>query len=238
MRQQQAGGVGDGVSPGNVPVCYYGPGGRVPSSLERRARAAEVLLRCAACGLAVLAAALLGADRQTRVFFSIQKVARYTDMQSLVVNNGPSMQKYRGVFDGPKTSFYRKFLLRYFAYCDKIILLDIRRLLVIANGMAACYSLIQCARCLVMAYIVISAVAAAMEAALIGKYGQPEFQWMKTCHLYKRFCAQAGGGVACAIAASVNMVGVALISAFNLFRLYGNSNGGGKATTTTMAGGK
>uniref|UniRef100_A0A0E0CWM6 CASP-like protein n=1 Tax=Oryza meridionalis TaxID=40149 RepID=A0A0E0CWM6_9ORYZ len=173
MRQQQAGGVGDGVSPGNVPVCYYGPGGRVPSSLERRARAAEVLLRCAACGLAVLAAALLGADRQTRVFFSIQKVARYTDMQSLV-----------------------------------------------------------------MAYIVISAVAAAMEAALIGKYGQPEFQWMKTCHLYKRFCAQAGGGVACAIAASVNMVGVALISAFNLFRLYGNSNGGGKATTTTMAGGK
>ncbi|EEC74684.1 hypothetical protein OsI_10377 [Oryza sativa Indica Group] len=195
MRQQQAGGVGDGVSPGNVPVCYYGPGGRVPSSLERRARAAEVLLRCAACGLAVLAAALLGADRQTRVFFSIQKVARYTDMQSLV-------------------------------------------LLVIANGMAACYSLIQCARCLVMAYIVISAVAAAMEAALIGKYGQPEFQWMKTCHLYKRFCAQAGGGVACAIAASVNMVGVALISAFNLFRLYGNSNGGGKATTTTMAGGK
>uniref|UniRef100_J3LKZ5 CASP-like protein n=2 Tax=Oryza brachyantha TaxID=4533 RepID=J3LKZ5_ORYBR len=127
-------------------------------------------------------------------------------------------------------------------------------LLVIANGMAACYSLIQGARCLVsivrggvlvsrplawaifscdqvMAYIVISAVAAAMEAALIGKYGQPEFQWMKTCHLYKRFCAQAGGGVACAIAASVNMVGVALLSAFNLFRLYGNGNGtGGKAT--------
>ncbi|KAL5217705.1 hypothetical protein ABZP36_018389 [Zizania latifolia] len=194
------------VSPGNVPVCYYGPGGRVPASLERRVRAAEVLLRCAACGLAVLAAALLGADRQTRVFFSIQKVARYTDMQSLV-------------------------------------------LLVIANGMAACYSLIQCARCLVsiirggvllsrplawaifscdqvMAYIVISAVAAAMEAALIGKYGQPEFQWMKTCHLYKRFCAQAGGAVACAIAASANMVGVALLSTFNLFRLYGSGKGG------------
>ncbi|KAL5210391.1 hypothetical protein ABZP36_006014 [Zizania latifolia] len=201
MRQAEA------VSPSNVPVCYYGPGGRVPASLERRVRAAEVLLRCAACGLAVLAAALLGADRQTRVFFSIQKVARYTDMQSLV-------------------------------------------LLVIANGVAACYSLIQCARCLVsivrggvlplsrplawaifscdqvMAYIVISAVAAAMEAALIGKYGQPEFQWMKTCHLYKRFCAQAGGGVACAIAASVNMVGVALLSAFNLFRLYGSGKGG------------
>jgi hypothetical protein len=76
------GGAGaDGVSPGNVPVCYYG---RVPVALERRVRAAEVFMRCAACGFAVLAAALLSTDRQSRVFFSIQKVARYTDMQSLV----------------------------------------------------------------------------------------------------------------------------------------------------------
>jgi hypothetical protein len=52
--------------------------------MERRVRAAEVILRCAACGLAVLAAALLGADSQSQTFFSIQKVARYTDMQSLV----------------------------------------------------------------------------------------------------------------------------------------------------------
>uniref|UniRef100_A0A0A9CRF0 CASP-like protein n=1 Tax=Arundo donax TaxID=35708 RepID=A0A0A9CRF0_ARUDO len=100
------GGGANGVSPGNVPVCYYGPAGRVPASLERRLRAAEVFMRCAAFGLAVLAAALLGVDRQTRVFFSVEKVARYTDMRSLVF-------------------------------------------LVIANGMAACYSLLQGARCLV-----------------------------------------------------------------------------------------
>ncbi|KAK3150755.1 hypothetical protein QOZ80_3AG0237310 [Eleusine coracana subsp. coracana] len=203
------GGAGaDAVSPGNVPVCYYGLGGRVPVALERRVRAAEVFMRCAACGFAVLAAALLATDRQSRVFFSIQKVARYTDMQSLVF-------------------------------------------LVIANGIAACYSLLQGARCLVsmltggvlvsrplawaifscdqmMAYFTISAVAVAMEAALIGKYGTQQFQWMKTCHLYKRFCAQAGGGVACAIAASVNMVAIALISTFNLFRLYGSGKGGRK----------
>ncbi|GJN30577.1 hypothetical protein PR202_gb18891 [Eleusine coracana subsp. coracana] len=79
------GGAGaDAVSPGNVPVWYYGPGGRVPVALERRVRAAEVFMRCAACGFAVLAAALLATDRQSRAFFSIQKVARYTDMQSLV----------------------------------------------------------------------------------------------------------------------------------------------------------
>ncbi|XP_062210216.1 CASP-like protein 2U2 [Phragmites australis] len=204
MRQGGGGGT-DGVSPGNVPVCYYGSAGRVPAALERRLRAAEVFMRCAACGLAVLAAALLGADRQTRVFFSVERVARYTDMQSLVF-------------------------------------------LVIANGIAACYSLLQGARCLVsvltggvllsrpmawaifscdqvMAYFTISAVAVAMEAALIGKYGTTQFQWMKTCHLYKRFCAQAGGGVACAIAASLNLVGISLVSAFNLFRLYGSGKG-------------
>ncbi|KAL6649399.1 hypothetical protein ACP70R_013623 [Stipagrostis hirtigluma subsp. patula] len=206
MRQGGGGeGAGDGVSPGNVPVCYYGPAGRVPASLERRVRAAEVFLRCAACGLAVLAAALLGTDRQSRVFFSVEKVAHYTDMQALVF-------------------------------------------LVIANGVAACYSLIQGARCLItilrggvllsrtlawaifscdqlMAYYAISAVAVAMEAAMIGKYGTPQFQWMKTCHLYKRFCAQAGGGVACAVAASLNLVAVSLVSAFNLFRLYGDGKG-------------
>jgi hypothetical protein len=74
----------NGVSPGNVPVCYYGLGGRVPVALERRVRAAEVFMRCAACGFAVLAAVLLAEDRQSRVFFSVQKVARYTDMQALV----------------------------------------------------------------------------------------------------------------------------------------------------------
>ncbi|GJN30578.1 hypothetical protein PR202_gb18892 [Eleusine coracana subsp. coracana] len=102
------------------------------------------------------------------------------------------------------------------------------RFLVIANGIAACYSLLQGARCLMMAYFTISAVAVAMEAALIGKYGTQQFQWMKTCHLYKRFCAQAGGGLACAIAASVNMVAIALVSTFNLFRLYGSGKGGRK----------
>ncbi|CAN6307668.1 unnamed protein product [Urochloa humidicola] len=196
----------NGVSPGNVPVCYYGAAGRVPAAMERRVRAAELFLRCAACGLAVVAAALLGADRQTRTFFSIQREARFTDMQSLVF-------------------------------------------LVIANGMAACYSLLQGARCMVsiltggvlisrpmawaifscdqvMAYFTISAVAVAMEAAMIGKYGNTQFQWMKTCHLYKRFCAQAGGAVACAVAASLNMVGISLVSAFNLFRLYGSGKGG------------
>ncbi|KAM3230428.1 hypothetical protein ACQJBY_060921 [Aegilops geniculata] len=205
---RQGGGGGDGVSPGNVPVCYYGAGGRVSATLERRVRAAEVLLRCAACGLAVLAAALLGADRQSRTFFSIQKVARYTDMQSLVI-------------------------------------------LVITSGMVACYSLLQGARCLVsiirggillsrplawaifscdqvMAYVIIGAVAVAMEAALLGKTGEVEFQWMKTCELYQRFCTQAGGGVACAVAASATMVGVALVSAFNLFRLYGHGKGSSK----------
>ncbi|VAI08786.1 unnamed protein product [Triticum turgidum subsp. durum] len=125
-------------------------------------------------------------------------------------------------------------------------------ILVIASGMVACYSLLQGARCLVsiirggillnrplawaifscdqqvMAYVIIGAVAVAMEAALLGKTGQVEFQWMKTCELYQRFCTQAGGGVACAVAASATMVGIALVSAFNLFRLYGHGKGSSK----------
>jgi uncharacterized protein (TIGR01569 family) len=80
----------------------------------------------------------------------------------------------------------------------------------------------------VMAYFTISAVAMAMEAGLISKFGTPQFQWMPTCQYYKRFCTQASGGLACATAASFNMVAIALISAFNLFRLYGSGKGGRK----------
>ncbi|OEL14577.1 CASP-like protein 2U2 [Dichanthelium oligosanthes] len=217
-------GADNGVSPGNVPVCYYGPAGRVPAAVERRVRAAELFLRCAACGLAVLAAALLGSDRQTRVFFSVQKEARYTDMQSLaflVIANG--MAACYSLLQGARclvsiltggVLISRPMAWAIFS-CDQA---SVYTTLLSVNKHG-----VPCVQ--VMAYFTISAVAVAMEAAMIGKYGNTQFQWMKTCHLYKRFCAQAGGAVACAVAASLNMVGISLVSAFNLFRLYGSGKG-------------
>lgn len=52
--------------------------------IDRRVRVAELSLRCLVCGLAILAAVLIGTDSQVKVIFTIQKKAKFTDMKALV----------------------------------------------------------------------------------------------------------------------------------------------------------
>ena len=77
----------------------------------------------------------------------------------------------------------------------------------------------------VMAYLTLAAVAAALQSSVIGMFGQPELQWMKLCDLYKKFCTQAGEGVASAVLVSLCTVILSWISAYSLFRLYGGRKG-------------
>ncbi|KAK3139892.1 hypothetical protein QOZ80_5AG0392250 [Eleusine coracana subsp. coracana] len=179
-------------------------------NVERKVRVAEVALRCILCGLGTLAAALVATDKQTRTFFTMQKTAAFTDVRALV-------------------------------------------LLVAANAVAAGYSLLQAARCLffffgsdglrsralawcvfsgdqALAYVALGAAAAALQASVVSKRGLPAFQWMEVCGLYGAFCRKAGGGIACAVAGVLAAVALAFISAFNLFRLYGNKKSGGATT--------
>ncbi|KAJ4912392.1 CASP-like protein 2B1 [Raphanus sativus] len=116
--------------------------------------------------------------------------------------------------------------------------------LVVANGIAAVYSLFQLLRCVMglmkgsvlfskplawaifsgdqaMAYMSVAAIAAASESGIIGIRGEQELQWMKLCNMFGKFCNRGAGGVASAMLASVAMVLVSCISAFSLFRLYG-----------------
>ncbi|KAF6149582.1 hypothetical protein GIB67_011191 [Kingdonia uniflora] len=194
-------GVGVGVRPGNVPV-YHGSDLKV---VDRRVRIAELVFRCVICGLGVLAAALIGTDTQVKVIFSIQKKAKFTDMKALVF-------------------------------------------LVVANGIAASYCFLQVLRCVVsilrgnvlfnkplawiifsgdqvIAYLTLAAVAAAAQSAVFAKLGQQELQWMKICTMYGKFCNQVGEGIASALVVSLCMGALASLSAFNLFRLYGDNKG-------------
>ncbi|KAL3627303.1 hypothetical protein CASFOL_028666 [Castilleja foliolosa] len=191
--------LGVGVSPGNVAV-YHGSNLKV---IDRRVRLAELTLRCLICGLAVVSAVLIGTDTQVREFFTIKKRAKFTDMKALVF-------------------------------------------LVIANGIAAGYSLVQVLRCVlsmvkgtvlfnkplawaifsgdqVMTYMTLSAVAAAIQSGLFAQFGQTELQWMKTCDLYPKFCNQVGEGVASSLLSCLSMVVLSAISAYGLFRLYGDN---------------
>ncbi|WMV53001.1 hypothetical protein MTR67_046386 [Solanum verrucosum] len=200
--------LGIGVSPGNVPV-YDGNNLKV---IDRRVRVTELVLRCIIFGLAILGAILIGTDKQAKVIFSIEKIAKFTDMKALVL-------------------------------C---------RFLVIANGLAAAYSLVQVLRCILsmirgtvlfnkplawaifsgdqlMAYLTLTAVAAAAQSAVFAKLGQTELQWMKICNMYGKFCNQVGEGIASSLIVSLSMIVLSAISAFSLFRLYGNSKGKGNA---------
>ncbi|KAK4271027.1 hypothetical protein QN277_019782 [Acacia crassicarpa] len=191
--------LGVGVSPGTVPV-YHGTNVRV---LDRRVRTAELVLRCVIVALGILAAVLVATDTQVKQIFTIRKKAKFTDMKVLVF-------------------------------------------VVVANGIAAAYSLIQGLHCAVsmatgtvlfnkplawlifladqvMAYVTVSAVAAALQSAVFAKEGQTELQWMKICSMYGRFCNQVGEGIASALVASLSMVVLSCISAFTLFRLYGGN---------------
>lgn len=120
--------------------------------------------------------------------------------------------------------------------------------LVVTNGIASAYSLLQVLRCIasmirgnvlfnkplawaifsgdqVMAYLTVAAVAAAAQSAIFAKLGQTELQWMKVCDIYGKFCNQVGEGVASSLIVSISTVVLSAISAFNLFRLYGHNKG-------------
>ncbi|KAK7292472.1 hypothetical protein RIF29_08253 [Crotalaria pallida] len=141
-----------------------------------------------------------------------------------------------------------------FSFQKKAKFTDMKALvfLVVANGLAAGYSLIQGLGCVmsmirgsvlfnkplawlifsadqVMAYVTVAAVAAAGQSAMFAKVGQPELQWMKICDMYGKFCNQVGEGLVSAFVVSLSMVVLSCISAFSLFRLYGgnkNKNAG------------
>ncbi|CAN6479020.1 unnamed protein product [Victoria cruziana] len=173
-------------------------------SMERRLKITELILRCVICGAGILAAVIVGTDTEVKEIITIENTAKFTDMGSLLF-------------------------------------------LVIANGMAASYCLVQGLRCAVgmfgekgslslnkplawiifscdqvMAYVTLSAAAAATQSAALAETGQPEFEWMKLCNLYKKFCIRVGVGIFGSYVVCLSTIALSCVSAFNLFRLYGN----------------
>ncbi|XP_019052728.1 PREDICTED: CASP-like protein 2B1 [Nelumbo nucifera] len=203
------------VSPGNVPV-YHKNNLEV---IDRRVKVAEVVLRCMICGLGILAAVLVGSDTQVREIFTIRKKAKFTDMKALVfllIANGIAagysfIQSLRCVVSVIRGSLLVNKPLAWAIFSgDQVSHLCLRLRL-------SCFTL------RVMAYVLMAAFAAAAQSSVIAEMGQPEWQWMKVCNLYEKFCTQAGEGMVIALVVSLSMITLSFISAFNLFRLYGET---------------
>ncbi|GKV47049.1 hypothetical protein SLEP1_g53988 [Rubroshorea leprosula] len=162
----------------------------------------EALLRLSATLLLVLTALLVGLDSQTRLIFFVQKKASFTVLNALeglvyatsiaAAYNFLQLCRYTFPywFEGNSKKSYR-----YLAWL--------------------CYILDQ-----VTVYVVFATTSAALEQSLLAITGAKSVQWMKLCNKFTRFCFQIGGAICCAYIASIILILVASISAFNLFRLY------------------
>ncbi|MCL7028787.1 hypothetical protein MKW94_027399 [Papaver nudicaule] len=123
--------------------------------------------------------------------------------------------------------------------------LDVLGVLVIVESVAAGYNFIQLLRCFfittsfktspklawfcflldqIAAYVSFATNSAAAQASLLAITGATVFQWLKLCNIYTRFCFQIGGSLGCGFLASLLMVVISCISAFNLFRHYSSKD--------------
>ncbi|PKA59930.1 CASP-like protein [Apostasia shenzhenica] len=211
------------MNPGKMTACYCGRG-EIKGAFERRLRMGELGLRIAVLGLGLAAASLVGFDRQVRLIFSMEKTAKFTDMNVmvfLVAANGLAagyslLQGMRCVVGVMKGSVvFNKRLAWVIFSCDQFLYLWRWN----SNAITSLFCMS------VMAYLTLSVVASAAQSAVLVQFGQPELQWMKVCNLYMKFCTQAGEGLGSAFMASMGMIVISFISAFNLFRLYGSNKG-------------
>ncbi|CAB4262258.1 unnamed protein product [Prunus armeniaca] len=162
--------------------------------------------------------------------------------------NRLSSQKKNEAWDGENRGFSKALCsLSPSPYCIKATFRDLKALLVLVYvvSVAAGYNLLQLGKCSksawykenlkgsniyvawlcflldqVAVYVTFGANSAALEASVLAIKGAQDFQWMKLCNKYTRFCFQIGGALACGYVACILMAWISLISAFNLFRLY------------------
>ncbi|KAM6579496.1 hypothetical protein CsatA_003270 [Cannabis sativa] len=72
----------------------------------------------------------------------------------------------------------------------------------------------------IMVYLTYGVTTAATQASIIAITGQNNFQWMKLCNRFTRFCIQMGGAMVCGYLACFLMILITSFSAFNLFSHY------------------
>ncbi|XVF70034.1 hypothetical protein PTKIN_Ptkin11bG0128900 [Pterospermum kingtungense] len=163
----------------------------------------EAFLRLFAISMLVFTACLVGFDSQTQVIFYVQKKASFRDLRALVGL----------VYITSSAAAYNLLLLgcySFSAWCKGSTSVESYVYLAWLR-----YLLDQAA-----VYVVFAGNLAACEHSLLVVTGQMNFQWMKWCNNFTRYCFQIGGSLFCGFVASLVMGFVASISAFNLFRFY------------------
>ncbi|KDO46523.1 hypothetical protein CISIN_1g030313mg [Citrus sinensis] len=162
----------------------------------------EAFVRVWAALLLLLTACLVGLDTQSKYIFYVDRKITYKELHALgaLVYVASAAAGYNLLQLG-RSVFVSRYLgnskgsYRYLAWVS--------------------YLLDQ-----MVVYIAFGTNSAAVEHSVLALSGMKEFQWMKWCNKFTRFCFQIGGALVSGYAACALMVLATSISAFNLFRLY------------------
>ncbi|CAN6450185.1 unnamed protein product [Victoria cruziana] len=165
---------------------------------------AEAVLRFLAIVLTMATAVLLGTNKETEeVFGMIKETADVHSLQSLVVLL---------VTDSVATGYLLAQICKGCLLARSKTSLKSRP----SKGLAwISFSMDQ-----VMAYATFAVTTAAIQGSYFAVTGQRQFQWMKLCNIYTRFCDKIAAAFVLGIAASFLLAVVSCISAYNVFRLY------------------
>ncbi|PON56854.1 Casparian strip membrane protein [Parasponia andersonii] len=161
---------------------------------------AQLILRVLAVSLLVFTASLVGFSTETKEVLLVRKKATFRDLNSLYVS----------VYVYSVAAGYN--LLR---LCNLSAWFERNSKWTNVGLVWAGLLLDQLA-----IYFTFGANTAALQASILAVTGQNEFQWMKLCNRFTRFCIQIGGAMICGYIACIVMILVTSFSAFNLFRLY------------------
>ncbi|KAF5461767.1 hypothetical protein F2P56_017840 [Juglans regia] len=161
----------------------------------------SVFLRLSAILFLVLTACLVGLDAQSKRIFYTERKATFKDLDALMV----------------------LVYVESAAACYNLLHLCKRSISTWFEGYSKwslCVSWVILLVDQVAAYITFGANLAALQSAVFAVTGEKDFQWMKLCNRYSRFCIQIGGGLLGGFVASLLMALLSSISAFDLFRHY------------------
>ncbi|KAL6194389.1 hypothetical protein ACLB2K_035473 [Fragaria x ananassa] len=161
-------------------------------------------LRLSSVFLLVLTAILVGVDHQTKIVFFVKKKASFNDVNALLV---------LVYVDAVVAGYNLLRLIAKFPMSAGLVKENPKG----SNVYVAWLSLLLDQ---IAVYVAFGANSAAFQAALVALKGIPEFQWMKLCNKYSRFCFQIGGALSCGYLACLLMILISFITAFKLFRLY------------------
>lgn len=182
-----------------------GRGKEVEVANKRSVRGSDVMLRFLAFALTLVAAIVVGVDKQT-------KLVSMTVVSTLPPISVPVTAKWHYM------SAFVYFVVANAVACAYAAL---SLLLVLATrGAKKCLGLMIITLDLVMVALLFSSGGAALAVGLIGYEGNSHVQWNKVCNVFGRFCNQVAGAVVVSLLGSAAFLLLVLLAAINLHKKH------------------